>query len=298
MMTTAYTPPAPSSVQHDVALSEFLNLKLTVTTTQQVIASILAAVSKRERLRITYLNPNYVAAARRDPRLAEIINNDFDLILPDSIGVVMGARFLGLHVSERLGTNTICLELFQHCSQRRIALRTFLLGSRPGIAKRAAENVHTAFASVTVVGYHHGWFGDEENDDLVEKINSTDPELLLVCMGTPRQQFWVKRNVERLMCPVIMTGGAYLDCLAVSATRYYPPWVDRAKLNWLYRLCTEPRHVWKRYTLEAALFCGWVFAHRLKHRVLGSRGSAKSLRASKLHQSAKARNAETSHESS
>ena len=234
--------------------AKFLGLKLHAVNMPEVSSRILRTVAERERLTITYLNPNYVVAAEKDPALAAAIN-EFDLVLADGVGVLLGARLLDIPVPLRLSTDRVCLGLFGECTKRSVPFRVFLLGSRPGIAEKAAVTLRMSFPIVTVVGTHHGWFDPCEDGRICEMINSSCPDMLLVGLGTPRQQFWVSAHASALQCPVIMTGGGYLDNLSESVA-YYPKWVDRAGLNWLWRLCTEPKHVWRRYTLEAAAFSG------------------------------------------
>lgn len=255
---------AQAAVEPVGTVEMFLGLKLHAVTLPQVSSHILSSIAERERFTVTYLNPNYVVAARKSPELVTAIN-EFDLVLADGIGVVVGARALDIPVNERLSTDRVCLEVFRKCTEEKLPVRIFLLGGRPGVGEKAAEKLKATFPQLSVAGVHHGWFDPRLDARIVEMINASRPDLLLVCMGTPRQQFWVRAHAPALKCPVIMTGGGYLDNLSVSAT-YYPRWVDRAALNWLWRLCTEPRHVWKRYTIEAAVFSGLILKQLARPR--------------------------------
>lgn len=251
-------------VQPDGAEEMFLGLKLHAVNMPQVSSRIFRAVDGRERLTVTYLNPNYVVAAGRSPELTAAIN-EFDLVLADGIGVMFGARVLGIPISGRLSTDRVCLEIFGECAKRGTKLRVFLFGGKGGIAEKAAQTLQATYPPVAVVGTYHGWFDPHEDKGIVELINSSRPDILLVCLGTPRQQLWASTHASMLECPVIMTGGGYLDNLSVSVA-YYPRWVDRAGLNWLWRLCTEPRHVWRRYTLEATVFSLLLLKQLMRRR--------------------------------
>jgi|SRR5579875_1075367 len=255
---------AALSIESPLREAKFLGLKLHPITMLELCQRIIQTVVERERLTITYINPNYVVAASRSPKLAAAINQ-FDLVLPDGIGVVVGARFLGVPVPERLGTDGVCLSLFGECARRRLPLKVFLLGARPGIAETAAENLQSGFPTITVVGTRHGWFDSRENEQVCDAVNSSQPDMLLVCTGTPRQQYWVSAHAASLRCPVIMTGGGYLDNLSVSVA-FYPQWINHARLNWLYRLCREPKNVWRRYTIEAAIFSYLLLTARTRRR--------------------------------
>jgi N-acetylglucosaminyldiphosphoundecaprenol N-acetyl-beta-D-mannosaminyltransferase len=200
-----------------------------------------------------------VLAARRDRRILDALNS-FDTVLADGIAVVWGARYLGIRVPERLGTDDVALEVMEACG--RLGLGLYFLGADPGVAERAAANLRQRLPRLKVVGTHHGWFEPEKDAQIVEIINTSGADCLLVCLGTPRQQLWVAKNAPKLHARLIMTGGGYLDHLA-EAVDWYPKWIHRLKLNWLYRLWREPRRLWRRYTIELLEFA-WLVVHARK----------------------------------
>jgi len=149
--------------------------------------------------------------------------------------------------------------------------RVFLFGNAPGIAEAAAANVRAWYPGVEVAGTQHGHWADEQGripaetaERLVEEINDAAPDILHVGLGTPLQQRFVAEYRDRLTAPVIITCGAYFEHLA-ERRDYYPAWVTKLRVGFLYRLAREPRRLWRRYTVELGAYLARVLHHRLRH---------------------------------
>jgi N-acetylglucosaminyldiphosphoundecaprenol N-acetyl-beta-D-mannosaminyltransferase len=247
-----------------------LGVKLSAVDSEDVLARVTRAVQTGTKVSITFLNPTYVMAARRDPGLRELINS-FDLVLADGWGVVHGARLLGIPVPTRLANDDIGPDLFR-LSQRN-GWRTFLFGSEPGVAERAGTTLGRLLPGLPVVGTRHGWwdvvrghpgrFDPEDELAVVDAVNAARTDVLWVGLPTPLQQRWVTSYRDRLDAPVVITGGAYLDHLT-EGLDYYPAWALRLHLCWLYRVWLEPRRLWRRYTVEMAHFGALLLAERLR----------------------------------
>jgi len=234
-------------------------IKLTPIKKTELMARIAATLEKKTRLTISTVNPNYAVAASHNPALAQAMNR-FDIMLADGTGIVWAARYLGCPVPERLGNDDFGSDFYELCLK--FGRKVFLLGARPGVAERAAENLVDRLPGLAIVGIHHGWFKPEEDGQIVEIINASGADCLLVCLGTPRQQLWIAKNAPKLHARLIMTGGGYLDHLA-EAVDWYPKWIHRLRLNWLYRFWREPRRLWRRYTLEMLEFFWLVLRARI-----------------------------------
>lgn len=249
-----------NSPQGSATEAAFLGLRLHLVDESYVVSRVIDAVRTRTPLSITYLNPNYVMAAHRDPTLAELINR-FDLVLADGWGVVYGARLLGLRVPTRLSNDDFGPDLFRLSQANR--WRTYLFGSAPGIAEQAQRTLERLLPGLPVVGTRHGWWdvvrghpGRYDREDevaAVKSINASRPDILWVGLPTPLQQRWVTAYRDALDVPVVITGGAFLDHLT-DDLGYYPAWALRFRLCWLFKLSFEPRRLWRRYTLEMAHF--------------------------------------------
>jgi len=128
----------------------------------------------------------------------------------------------------------------------------FYLGSKPGVAEQGAEILKFRFPKLQITT-HHGYFNVNhdsiENQDVVKIINELRPQILLIGMGMPRQEHWIFDNCEQLQTNVIISIGAYIDYIA-GVIPIPPRWMGRMGLEWLYRLASEPRRLWRRYLVD------------------------------------------------
>ncbi|MBI1920742.1 MAG: WecB/TagA/CpsF family glycosyltransferase [Geobacter sp.] len=147
-------------------------------------------------------------------------------------------------------------------------LRIYFLGSKPGVAERAAGILCQEFAGLqiaTMHGYFDACSTSMENQELIRQINAWRPNLLMVGMGMPRQEQWILENMEHIQANVILPAGACFDY--VAGTVPTPPrWMGRAGLEWLYRLLSEPRRLWRRYLLEPWLLLAILAVKLLKRQ--------------------------------
>jgi N-acetylglucosaminyldiphosphoundecaprenol N-acetyl-beta-D-mannosaminyltransferase len=148
-------------------------------------------------------------------------------------------------------------------------LRVFLLGAAPGVAQRAAENIHEHWPNVDVVGIYSPPLGFEtdpaENNRILKMIAEADPQLLLIGLGAPKQELWVERHANQLQARVALCVGATIDFLAGEKARS-PLWMRRMGLEWFHRLATEPSRLAKRYLRDA-----WIFPQLVWREWRGAR---------------------------
>lgn len=130
--------------------------------------------------------------------------------------------------------------------------RIFYLGSKPGVAERGAEILCKRFPGLqiqTAHGYIDMRRGSEDNQQLIKAINAYQPHVLMVGMGMPRQEHWILEHFDILDVNSILPSGACIDYVA-GAVPTPPRWMGRFGLEWLYRLFSEPKRLWKRYLVE------------------------------------------------
>jgi N-acetylglucosaminyldiphosphoundecaprenol N-acetyl-beta-D-mannosaminyltransferase len=174
------------------------------------------------------------------------------LVHVDGMSLVFFGKLLGLLLSRenRLTPLDWIRPVAAEASQR--GWRIFYLGSRPGVAARGAAILRREFPGL-LIETAHGHFdarpAGAENRGVVEAINRYRPNLLLVGMGMPRQEHWLLANAERIQADVIFNVGALMDYVA-GATPTPPRWLGPLGLEWLFRLASQPAHLWKRYLVE------------------------------------------------
>ena len=136
--------------------------------------------------------------------------------------------------------------------------RVLYLGSKPGVADRGAEILKDKYPGLDIATVH-GYFSlHNQNHKVIEKINSYKPNVLMVGMGMPRQEEWILDNIHKIEVNIVLPSGACIDYIAKEIATP-PRWMGKVGLEWLYRLITEPKRLWKRYLIEpwfiAKLFC-------------------------------------------
>jgi N-acetylglucosaminyldiphosphoundecaprenol N-acetyl-beta-D-mannosaminyltransferase len=188
-------------------------------------------IANAHTLNLAWENPGY----RR-------VLNSADVTLADGTGVRLAARLCGVALSDNLvGTDLVP----QFIAQWPSYYRFFLLGGVPGKAAAAAEGLWALMPECHIAGHHHGFFGESEDELVIRRINSAEPDVLLVGMGNPHQERWIHRALPRLRVPVCIGVGGLFDYWA-GQLRRAPLWMRRLGFEWCHILLHQPVK-WRRY---------------------------------------------------
>lgn len=194
-------------------------------------------------------NPEIVWLSRKNEPLRNALNNA-GLVLADGIGIVIGAKILGTPLTGGRvpGIDFIAVLLDKLASS---GGSVFLLGAKPGVAQIAGEKLIDKHKGLIIAGTADGYFTD--SNALVDKINSANPDLLLVCLGAPKQELWMSENLLRLNVPLCAGLGGSLDVFAGNVKRA-PVFFQRLGLEWLYRIVKEPKRLKRSLSLPLFVF--------------------------------------------
>lgn len=182
-------------------------------------------------------NAEIMMAAQRDPELKEILVNA-DMLTADGAGVVLASRILNRSVPEKVSGVDLVKEVLKTYSSG--GLRVFLFGATPGVAEEAGERIRTDYPGIEIVGCRNGYFTPEEEIEIVNTINSSDVDLLLVALGAPKQEKWIARYRKVLNAKICMGVGGTINILS-GRVQLAPEFFRRNGLEWLHRLYKEPR---------------------------------------------------------
>ncbi|TDF66165.1 WecB/TagA/CpsF family glycosyltransferase [Cupriavidus sp. L7L] len=180
------------------------------------------------------------------------------LILADGWPLVAVSKLLGTPLPERVTGSDLVPNIFAHASSTwHRDLTVYLLGSAPGVAELAARNIEEMWRNIRVVGTYSPPFGFENDSgecaSICAKIAQSGAELLVLGVGAPKQELWVEKYAPQLPVKVALCVGATIDFLA-GVKRRSPKWMQRAGLEWLHRMGSEPRRLAKRYAYGAVTF--------------------------------------------
>jgi N-acetylglucosaminyldiphosphoundecaprenol N-acetyl-beta-D-mannosaminyltransferase len=216
--------------------------------------------------RVMYVNAHVVNQSRDLPALADALARA-DLVYCDGYGVRLAARALGLAIPHRMTGADWIWGLAAICERAGQSL--YLLGSEPPVAREAAKRLRRRHPQLEVTGAHHGYFplDSPHHERVIEDINERRPDIVLVGMGTPKQELWVDRYAERLDVSVTWTVGALFDYVSGRTPRA-PRWLADNGLEWIFRLGIEPRRMWRRYLLGNPVFLSRVVAEARRRREL------------------------------
>ena len=181
-------------------------------------------------------NPEIVEACRADAQALSAVNGA-DLVLPDGIGVIYGAKLLGTPLKSRVPGIEFGTAMIEYCAQTE--KKAFFLGAKPGVAEQAAENLCKRLPGLVVAGTHDGYFTDDESNAVAAEIKASGAELALVCLGAPKQEKWMARYGEATGAKLLLGLGGSLDVFAGVARRA-PEFFCKHNLEWFYRLVKNP----------------------------------------------------------
>ena len=179
-------------------------------------------------------NPEIVELCREDEALREIVNAA-DLVLPDGIGIIYGAKILGTPLRQRLPGVDFAGRLMEVMAREGQTL--FLLGAKPGVADRAKAVLEGLYPGLAVVGTHDGYF--QEDGPVVEAIRRSGAQVVFVCLGAPKQERWMALHGRETGAGLLVGLGGCLDVFSGEVKRA-PKVFQRMGLEWLYRLASNP----------------------------------------------------------
>lgn len=229
---------------------------------------LLRFVRTGARATVLHANVHAINLAHRFPWFGERLRQA-DLVFCDGHGVRLGARLLGQHLPERITYAEWLWQFAAFCEAEGLSL--YFLGARDGVAAGAADRLRARHPRLRIAGTHHGYFdmssGSRGSRQVIEAINASRADIVIVGFGMPLQEDWVGRHRPAIAAPVVLTGGAVFDYVS-GALRRPPRWMTTRGLEWLGRLLIEPRRLWTRYLLGNPLF----MARLLRARLSGRRG--------------------------
>jgi len=242
----------------------FLGCPIDALSMAETVEHARDAMRCRRRLQHVALNVAKLVNMRSDPTLAaDVVNSD--LVGVDGMGIVWGARALGLPVKHRVAGVDLLNELLALCARE--GFKPFFLGARPEVLRRAAERANEKFPELRFAGLQDGYFSPDQESDVVRAIRASGADCLFIGMPTPRKERFLAAHRDALGTPFIMGVGGSFDVLAGAVLRA-PASMQRFGLEWLYRIYQEPGRMWWRYARTNTLFAG-ILAEALVRRRLG-----------------------------
>lgn len=183
-------------------------------------------------------NAEILYQATRDAELAKLLA-EADLVVPDGIGVIIGARLAGRRLPERVAGVDLAAAIMRELGRQGGSV--YVLGASPASNADCARRLPELFPGLRVVGSHDGYFGPDQDSSIVAAIKVAHPDFLLAGMGAPKQEKWLAQRLSGLGVGLAIGIGGGIDLWAGHAPRA-PRWVQRVGMEWLYRMVKLGRY--------------------------------------------------------
>jgi N-acetylglucosaminyldiphosphoundecaprenol N-acetyl-beta-D-mannosaminyltransferase len=212
---------------------------------QDTVAYLTKAIDSKQPHQVITANPIMVMAALDDPAYMAMMKRA-ELIVPDGTGVVWAAGYVGKPVAERVTGFDLLQELLKVGEPR--GWKVFALGASQEVIEAAADKIKETYPGIQIVGVRNGYFGEDQDAQVIEEIRRANPDILLVGRSASTQEPWIDRYKQQLSVPVMMGVGGSFDVLSGKLKRA-PMFYQKLRLEWFYRLLQEPWRYKRMLTL-------------------------------------------------
>lgn len=222
-----------------------LGVPVTPFSMEEAVSFLMDRIAKKMPTQVVTANAEIIMMARNDKRYGTLLQQA-DLVLADGAGTVWAGRTLGYEVPERVAGFDLFVELIKKSAEEGIKL--YFFGAAPGIAEAAKAKAEMLAPGVSIVGTRNGYFSETDIEEIIDEINASGAQILFAALGAPKQEYWLRDHAKQLR-PLIRIGlGGSFDVLAGKTTRA-PHWMQKASLEWLYRLYKEPSRIGRMMAL-------------------------------------------------
>lgn len=267
--------PAGTRVETDFARHVYcvLGLPFDAVDTEQTVDLLLSRASEGTRCFFSTPNLNFLITSLDDPAFRDSVMRS-SLSLADGMPIVWLARLLGLPITTRVSGATVFEQLR---AQHDMPLKVFFFGGPDGVAQQAGNVLNDSGSAMRCVGAYSPGFGtlaDMSTPAIIEQINASEADLLVVALGAKRGQIWIEHNLHALRTPLVSHLGAVVNFVAGTVSRA-PSGVGKLGMEWLWRIKEEPA-LWRRYWRD-----GMAMLRLLATSALPSALDARRIRAAK-----------------
>ena len=235
-----------------------LGVGISVLNLERARALLAEAAARGGKGYVCVTGVHGVIEAQADPAFRRILNGSF-LTTPDGMPMVWCGRLAGHKSMDRVYGPDLMLEIFRHSCRH--GWSHFFYGGAPGVAERLKQRMEERFPGVRIVGTYCPPFrplNAEEEADLLRRVAAARPDFFWVGLSTPKQERFMAAYLDRLEAKILIGVGAAFD-FHTGRVPQAPRWMQRSGLEWFYRLCKEPRRLWRRYLKNNPLFLALGF---------------------------------------
>ncbi len=215
---------------------EILGVKVDAVTMAQAVNFVEKLIAAKKNSIVATANAEMLLRATKDVELKNILSAA-ELVVPDGAGTVWAAHHLGYEMPERVAGFDLVQELMKIAPSK--GYKFFLFGSAPEIADKAKVKAEELYPGIKIVGTRNGYFNVDDEPEIIAQIKNSQPDILLAALGVPKQEKWLAAHKNELNVPVSIGVGGTFDVMA-GVVKRAPKWMQRAKLEWLFRAMLQP----------------------------------------------------------
>ncbi len=237
---------------------EILGVGFDNITMDQAVAEGVRLMDTEGAHYVVTPNPEIVEVCREDQEALKAVNGA-DLVIPDGVGIIYGARMLGTPLKEKLPGIELAQRLMGQMAENGKSL--YLLGAKPGVAEEAGRRLTGRYPGLRIAGTHDGYF--QEDGPVTEAIRASGADVVFACLGAPKQEKWMARNGQATGARLLIGLGGCLDVFSGQVQRA-PEIYQKLGLEWLHRLIKNPSRAGRM--LKLPLFLIHVLEEKRKRR--------------------------------
>lgn len=229
-----------------IARVNILGVQVSAINMAEAVQSVSEWIAHRDPHYVCVTPAHGIMDCQNNPELQRIFNHS-GLITPDGMAIVWLLKLRGYEHVERVYGPDLMLAVCAYGIEHN--WRHFFYGGAPGVSKTLIEKLRHRLPMLQVVGHYSPPFRPltiQEDQDVVDMIQAAKPDILWMGISTPKQEIWMNAHVEELNVPALVGVGAAFDFLS-GKKKQAPRWIQRSGFEWLFRLFSEPKRLWRRY---------------------------------------------------
>lgn len=230
---------------------DFLSISM-----EEALAVLQHVIDSGDKETVSFINADCLNISCKDQDYRAILQSQ-NIVLPDGAGINIACRVIGERLVANLNGTDLIPQLWEVAPEK--GYRFFLLGAAPGVTDRMKAKLEETYPGLEVAGVQHGYFDHAtESASVIEKINATKPNIVLVAFGAPVQEKWIDQHKSSIDSNLVIGVGGLFDFYSGDKKRA-PMWMRNHGIEWMYRLYLEPGRLWRRYIVGNPMFVYRVF---------------------------------------
>lgn len=237
---------------------KILDVKINPLTMKETLVEVEKYLIKEKPLHLMGVNADKINLCLNNEEIKKIVN-DSEIVNADGASIVLAARYLGYNIPERVAGIDLMQELLTLSEYKGYSV--YFLGAKEEIILKMIKRFKTLYPNLRVVGYRNGYFSDGEIDEIHDEIRILKPNIVFVGITSPKKEYLINYFLNKGLNSVFMGVGGSFDVLSGSIKRA-PLWMQKANLEWFYRVINEPKRLFKRYFVGNVEFINHVLKEK------------------------------------